>query len=367
MLGLKLLLMFYKDKELNFDRKTSASLTFLPNKTVEHTIELSNVSSIIECGDFKLHDFLARYLSGDESLKSARSISRKRLALVSTGLICPDLEALTLYVQQKRYIEAKEYLKSQPQIQLSHLLEINSILSPDSKNSGKIRKTQNCLRATNKKITYTPPAPQEVKALLLNLVSFINNESYSPLTRAITAHCQLALIHPFHDGNGRVARVLWDVIVENAQLDLINPMIYRLQNTSAPYIQAVDAFGSKSFEGTRYSFWEKSIEWGEVYKQRIKILIENTQQQIQLKTMLFLLTNEAQQLLNHLWKQPLVHLNNISETFNWSNKICIQAILELQKYGLVTPRNVKHPQGEVVYECQEILTLWHQLEDAIFN
>lgn len=74
--------MFYKNKEPNFDRKTPATLTFLPNKAVEHSTDISNVSSIIECGDFKLHDYLARYLSGDESLKSARSISRKRLALV---------------------------------------------------------------------------------------------------------------------------------------------------------------------------------------------------------------------------------------------------------------------------------------------
>lgn len=59
-------------------------------------------------------------------------------------------------------------------------------------------------------ITYVPPEPKSVPALMANLISYANDprDNYRPLVRAAIIHAQFETIHPFMDGNGRVGRIL---------------------------------------------------------------------------------------------------------------------------------------------------------------
>src|SRR5436190_10962166 len=48
----------------------------------------------------------------------------------------------------------------------------------------------------------TPP-PDEVPALLDDLVGYVNRDDVDPLSQASIAHAQFDIIHPVADGNGR--------------------------------------------------------------------------------------------------------------------------------------------------------------------
>ena len=67
----------------------------------------------------------------------------------------------------------------------------------------------------------TPP-PEELPALLDDLVAFVNRADIDPVTQAAIAHAQFEVIHPFADGNGRVGRVLiaWVLV---RRLALVTP------------------------------------------------------------------------------------------------------------------------------------------------
>ncbi|MGI8758667.1 MAG: Fic family protein [Acidimicrobiales bacterium] len=67
----------------------------------------------------------------------------------------------------------------------------------------------------------TPP-PEEVPALLDDLVAFVNRDDIDPVTQAAIAQAQFEVIHPFADGNGRVGRVLiaWVLV---RRLALVTP------------------------------------------------------------------------------------------------------------------------------------------------
>jgi Fic family protein len=67
----------------------------------------------------------------------------------------------------------------------------------------------------------TPP-PDEVPALLDDLVAFVNRDDMDPVAEAAIAHAQFEVIHPFADGNGRVGRVLvaWTLV---RRLSLVTP------------------------------------------------------------------------------------------------------------------------------------------------
>lgn len=67
----------------------------------------------------------------------------------------------------------------------------------------------------------TPP-PEEVPALVDDLVAYVNRDDVDPVTQAAIAHAQFEIIHPFADGNGRVGRVLvaWILV---RRLSLVTP------------------------------------------------------------------------------------------------------------------------------------------------
>jgi Fic family protein len=67
----------------------------------------------------------------------------------------------------------------------------------------------------------TPP-PDEVPALVDDLVAYVNRDDIDPVSQAAIAHAQFEIIHPFADGNGRVGRVLvaWILV---RRLSLVTP------------------------------------------------------------------------------------------------------------------------------------------------
>jgi Fic family protein len=70
---------------------------------------------------------------------------------------------------------------------------------------------------------HRPPEPIEVPSLVDELVSWINLEdTRNPIVEATVAHHRLTAIHPFADGNGRVARLLMNLILLRAGLPISN-------------------------------------------------------------------------------------------------------------------------------------------------
>ncbi len=64
---------------------------------------------------------------------------------------------------------------------------------------------------THDEVVYTAPKPALVPQLVKNLAVWINatqKESLSPIIQAGIVHHELAAIHPFSDGNGRLARLI---------------------------------------------------------------------------------------------------------------------------------------------------------------
>jgi len=67
----------------------------------------------------------------------------------------------------------------------------------------------------------TPP-PDEVSALVDDLIAYVNRDDIDPVSQAAIVHAQFEIIHPFADGNGRVGRVLvaWTLV---RRLSLVTP------------------------------------------------------------------------------------------------------------------------------------------------
>ncbi|CAI3798035.1 Fic family protein [Rheinheimera sp. MM224] len=62
------------------------------------------------------------------------------------------------------------------------------------------------------KLVHMPPAPSKVEALVDELFAGQQHEQLHPLISSCLMHYQLAYIHPFSDGNGRLCR-LWQQLI----------------------------------------------------------------------------------------------------------------------------------------------------------
>ena len=82
--------------------------------------------------------------------------------------------------------------------------------------AGRVRDVQNWIGGSQhspRGALYVPPPPEDVPALLDDLIAFANRDDVEPVTQAAIAHAQFESIHPFTDGNGRIGRALIGAIL----------------------------------------------------------------------------------------------------------------------------------------------------------
>lgn len=101
-----------------------------------------------------------------------------------------------------------------------HKLTVEKILDPQK--CGVYRSTQVVVKnSLTGEVTFRPPLPIAVPIQVAELVEFINQSGDThPVLKSGTVHYELARIHPFVDGNGRVARALSTYILFQEGYDI---------------------------------------------------------------------------------------------------------------------------------------------------
>jgi len=116
---------------------------------------------------------------------------------------------------QKSYID--EYL-----IKTLHRMTVEKILSPER--CGVYRNTQVLVRnSLTGQVTFTPPPAITVPLAVQDLIAFMNKataDDIHPILKGGAVHYELARIHPFVDGNGRVSRALSTFILFKEGYDI---------------------------------------------------------------------------------------------------------------------------------------------------
>ena len=90
-----------------------------------------------------------------------------------------------------------------------HRILTRKVLSDDQ--SGHYKTRPNRIVNHRGTTVYTPPSPDKVRPLTLELLEWINSrksDDLHPVMAGAIAHHRLVSIHPFADGNGRISRAL---------------------------------------------------------------------------------------------------------------------------------------------------------------
>lgn len=127
-----------------------------------------------------------------------------------------DIQEVINYREVMEYISDKgEVIRDKKKvdeetIKKIHKLTVEKILP--SQQCGKYRKTQVVVKNNQtQEVSFRPPRPEVVSPQVNELIAYINSkesQEIHPILNSGIVHYELVRIHPFVDGNGRVARAL---------------------------------------------------------------------------------------------------------------------------------------------------------------
>jgi Fic family protein len=111
----------------------------------------------------------------------------------------------------------KDLILSEADILELHKLFYNLI---DSDNAGRYRRENVIITGAN----FIPPDHGNINNIMEDFINDLNNKQNDlhPIELAAYAHFQLATIYPFIDGNGRIARLLMNLILLNKGYQLVS-------------------------------------------------------------------------------------------------------------------------------------------------
>jgi Fic family protein len=84
---------------------------------------------------------------------------------------------------------------------------------------------------------HVPPNPKKIADLIGGLERFAVRKDLSPTGRALLVHLEFVTIHPFMDGNGRLARLLMNYVLLSAGL----PWVTIRSDERVPFFRAIES------------------------------------------------------------------------------------------------------------------------------
>lgn len=91
-------------------------------------------------------------------------------------------------------------------------------------------------------VTYIPPSPHQIRGMIADLFEWLDDREEHPIIASCICHYQLLLVHPFPDGNGRLARYWQDLLLEEWRPEVgAYGVEYAVGARKADYLLAIGA------------------------------------------------------------------------------------------------------------------------------
>ena len=223
----------------------------------------------------------------------------------------------------------------------THKTLLNSVRG-EFKQPGEFRRSQNWIGGSSPSdAVFVPPHDKYVEELMGDLENFLHNETINvpALIRIGIAHYQFETIHPFLDGNGRIGRLLITLFLVDQKI-LTKPLLYLstyFEKNKGLY------YDNLTFVRTKNDM----TQWLKYFLIGIATTAENSvntlSSVLQLKTKLEADIHlnfgrkgkNAFQLLQYLFEQPIVDINEIKKLTGLSFKAANDLVMDFYHVGIL--------------------------------
>ena len=157
-----------------------------------------------------------------------------------------------------------------------HAITVHRVLDPEK--CGVFRKNQVVVRNSHSgEVTFRPPAVDVVPEQIANFIAFINSsseEDIHPILKSGVVHYEFVRIHPFADGNGRVARCLSTLILYQEGYDIRKffSLEEYFDRNASDYYAALQSVGKRDGDLT---------EWLEYYVEGLAIELSKIREKVE--------------------------------------------------------------------------------------
>jgi len=226
-------------------------------------------------------------------------------------------------------------------IKKTHQMLLDSVRG-ENKQPGEYRNSQNWIGGISlMDAVFIPPNQVHVDELMSDLEKFLHNEEISvpALVKIGIAHYQFETIHPFLDGNGRIGRLLITLFLVDQKI-LNKPLLYLsafFEKNKGLYYDNLTLVRSKN----NMKQWLKYFLVGvaETAENATQTLSDVLELKARLESNITLnfgkRVNNATILLQHLFKKPIVHVNQVKDVTNSTYKTANDLVTEFVSAGIL--------------------------------
>lgn len=226
-------------------------------------------------------------------------------------------------------------------IKKTHQMLLDSVRG-ENKQPGEYRNSQNWIGGISlMDAVFIPPNQVHVNELMSDLEKFLHNEEISvpALVKIGIAHYQFETIHPFLDGNGRIGRLLITLFLVDQKI-LNKPLLYLsafFEKNKGLYYDNFTLVRSKN----NMKQWLKYFLVGvaETAENATQTLSDVLELKARLESNITLnfgkRVNNATILLQHLFKKPIVHVNQVKDVTNSTYKTANDLVTEFVSAGIL--------------------------------
>lgn len=265
---------------------------YLPKYTITNTI-LRNIGTIEACREVIRHAPLLPYyekkFQNEALIRSVHygthiegnelNLSQAERVVMGQQVIARERDIQEVL----NYRRVMEYIEENPKHEISdwlvlhlHRLTVERILPIDQ--CGKYRSTQVVIRNSHTgEIAFRPPLASALKPQIDQLIVFVNSslkQDIHPVLKSGIVHYELVRIHPFVDGNGRVARAFSTLILFQEGYDIRKffSLEEYFDSDTSNYYQALQSVSNRDGDLT---------EWLEYFTQGLAIELNRIKEQVE--------------------------------------------------------------------------------------
>ena len=200
------------------------------------------------------------------------------------------------------------------------------------------------------KVIFMPPPPEEVPELMREFIEWINsNDSYNldPVIVAGLSHYEFVRIHPFVDGNGRTARALATLILNQRDFDI--KKFFALDDyydsDRTAYYNALKSVDQRTLDLTQWLEYFTDGVLLSISKVKEKVLQLSLEKHKKVARGQIALTEKQTKIVEHIISNERITSAEIQKMFKISRQATHKEIMKLVELNLIEQKGT----GKAIY------------------